>query len=343
MPASPRRSRVIGRAPRGAKPRFGLILGAGGTVGLAYHAGVLRALSRHLGLEPDRADLIVGTSAGSVIAAYTRSGWSTGQMWDLVVASGDLPPMSEGDLEVVAGLPDLFQAAFSTPIELARRSLGSAYVVSRSMFRAPLPVLPAVVRRTFPGGLFVNVEGKRRFSEELPEEWPERATWLCAVDIVSGRRIVLGRNRPPRSLTLQQAVLASCAIPGAYPPVRYGRRELIDGGAHSSSNLDLAAKDGCDLVVGVIPMAYDSADRPCLALQATRRLAMRSLEGETQYARRLGSQVLLIRPSAAEVRAHGTNLMRRTGLIGVARAAYESAARMIESDRFAALRALASS
>jgi NTE family protein len=65
--------------------RIGLVLGAGGTVGLAWHAGVLRALEQVGGVVPDDADLIVGTSAGSVAAAYMRSGWSTEELWQVAL------------------------------------------------------------------------------------------------------------------------------------------------------------------------------------------------------------------------------------------------------------------
>jgi NTE family protein len=280
------------------------------------------------GLSPDRADLVVGTSAGSVVAAYVRSGWSTAALWEIVVSS-DLPPTPESGAEL-EGLPPLFRAAFRTPLDVVRRGLGSAYVVSRTTFRAPLPALPAPLRRAFPGGIFLMAEGRRRFESELPAEWPDRPTWLCAVDIVSGRRIVLGRRRPPR-LTLPEAVMASCAIPGAYPPVRYGRRELIDGGAHSTTNLDLAGRDGCDVIVGVVPMAYREDDPPGLLVRATRRLAHSALAREVAGARRRGAEVILVRPSAAEASEHGVNLMRSGDLAGVARAAYESTARLAEA------------
>ena len=64
--------------------RLGLVLGAGGTVGLAWHAGVLRALE-HAGIVPDAADVIIGTSAGSVAAAYMRSGWTTEELWQVAL------------------------------------------------------------------------------------------------------------------------------------------------------------------------------------------------------------------------------------------------------------------
>src|SRR4051794_41834508 len=56
-------------------------------VGLAYHAGVLRALEEIGGFRPADADLIVGTSAGSVVGAYLRSGWSTEDFWQLAMGT----------------------------------------------------------------------------------------------------------------------------------------------------------------------------------------------------------------------------------------------------------------
>ena len=53
--------------------RFGLVLGAGGVVGMSYHAGVLHALAQEGGIDPASADLIVGTSAGSVMGTLLRS------------------------------------------------------------------------------------------------------------------------------------------------------------------------------------------------------------------------------------------------------------------------------
>src|SRR3954452_22290698 len=67
--------------------RVGLVLGGGGMVGLAYHAGVLRALEELGGFRPADADLIVGTSAGSVAGAYLRSGWSTEDFWQLALGT----------------------------------------------------------------------------------------------------------------------------------------------------------------------------------------------------------------------------------------------------------------
>jgi NTE family protein len=316
--------------------KTGLVLGGGGMVGMAYHAGVLRALEAEAGFLAGSADLIVGTSAGSVVGAYLRSGWTTDDFWQL--ALGTHPTLAGIGVDM-DGKPvgsELAMPSWRTPFDLYRRALGSAYVLGRSFspFRLPMAVpVPAMLARLFPGGLFDMTEGRRRFEDELPEAWPEAPLWLTTVDISTGRRVVLGRPGAPEC-TLRKAVMASAAIPGFYRPVRVGSRVLVDGGAHSSSNLDLAVRAGCKLIVGVVPMAFDTATAPAALMQLVRRWPARSLAAETALARRKGAEVLLLRPTAAEVALHGMNLMRPDGLDRIARAAYDATARALATPRF---------
>jgi NTE family protein len=316
--------------------KVGLVLGGGGMVGLAYHAGVLRALEVEAGFRPDSADLIVGTSAGAVVGAYLRSGWSTDDFWKL--ALGTHPRLAGIGRDGVSGVaPQIFVPSWRTPIDLCRRAVGSAFVLGRSLVRGPglpLPV-PAILAKAFPGGMFDMVEGRRRFEEELPEEWPDKPLWLCALDIGTGRRLVLGRpGKGAPEATLRRAVLASAAIPGIYRPVRIGGRVLVDGGAWSSTNLDLAAKADCTMIIGVAPMAFDPERAPTRLFQLVRRLPARSLSAEVAKARQQGAQVLLVRPDDRELPLHGMNLMRPDGLDRVARASYDATARALGTDRF---------
>jgi len=288
-------------------------------VGLAYHAGALKALDE-AGYAPADAELMVGTSAGAVVASYLRSGWSVEDFW--LLAQGSHPiyrAMGEGvdrDHQILA-------PAFRTPPGLMRRSLGAAFVMARSVVRAPVPNLPPLLRHAFPGGLFAMPEGKRRFAEELPAAWPERPLWLVAFDIRRGRRVVLGREGAPTA-TLQQAVAASCAIPGLYSPVGLSGMTLVDGGVWSTTNLDLVVRDGCTRVVCVAPAAYDPAHPPSAVAQLVRQLPTASLGHEAAAARRAGIELVLVRPTASEVRLHGLNLMRADSTAKVAQAAYEA-------------------
>src|SRR5215467_490822 len=71
----------MGRQPEMTR-RIGLVLGAGGAVGHAFHAGVLAALEEATGWQPDSAEVIVGTSAGSIVAALVRAGCSARDLAD---------------------------------------------------------------------------------------------------------------------------------------------------------------------------------------------------------------------------------------------------------------------
>lgn len=310
--------------------KTGLVLGAGGLVGMAYIAGVLYALDQEAGLSVNDADLIVGTSAGAVVGAYLRAGWTPEDMW--LLAMNQHPALAQigGD---AAAAGDIMTPAFRSPVDFMRRGVGSAYIAARSLARRmPIPV-PAVLAELFPGGLFTMDEGARRFKEELPEAWPEDDLYLCTVDINTGRRVVLGRPGSPE-IDLPHGVMASSAIPGVYKPVRCGRMTLVDGGAYSTTNLDLAAKAGCDRIIGVAPMAFDTSAAPGSIYQLIRRWPARSLGAEAAAARARGADVYLFRPSRDEVRLHGMKMMRVEGLDDVAKAAYESTCRALATERF---------
>ncbi len=68
---------------------------------------------------------------------------------------------------------------------------------------------------------------------------------LVAVDIDSGEEIVLTRG------SLVEAVLATCAVPGIFPPVRWGDRFLADGGILNNVPADVARRLGAEVVVAV--------------------------------------------------------------------------------------------
>lgn len=301
-----------------------LVLGAGGTVGIAYHAGVLHALETVGGFRPDDADVVIGTSAGSFAGAMVRGGWSTE---DLYRASlGEHP-----DLEVERSDESPWAATWEGPTDAARRLIGSLYVVQRSLLRVPVPHLPRSLQRLFPGGFYTIADAEETMSEAMPATWPERPLWLVTVDVRTGRRVVLGRRNPPRT-DVHTAVRASCAIPGFFQPVRVNRRTLVDGGVHSTTNLDLATKIRPDVVIGVVPMAYDPASAPGGLERGMRRFAQRALTREVAQARAQGADVLLVRPTAADLAAFGgPNMMRRTGNEVVTRVAFESAAEQLQT------------
>jgi NTE family protein len=296
--------------------KLGVILGAGGLVGIAHHVGVLNALERELGLTEENVDLLVGTSAGSVVAAYLRAGFTPRE---LMSRTGDLVAAAPGPLA-------------TGPVDLLRHGIGSAYVLARSTVRVPsllsLSPLPSL-RRAFPAGLVSLGEGVGILERELPRSWPERALWLPTFDLVSRKRIVLGTGRMPY-VPLPEAVRASCAIPGLYAPVRAGGAVLVDGGAWSLTNLDLAALAGLSRVICIAPMSYDPRRPPDGRGRLIRQVPTRLLVRDAARLRRHGVDVLMLAPGPLEVAAQGVNLMRGTGLADVAKVAFEETVRLLE-------------
>ena len=83
-----------------------------------------------------------------------------------------------------------------------------------------------------------------------------------AVDYESGRRVAFGRPGSP-AVSLPDAVVASCSIPGWYEPKVINGRRYIDGGVRSSTSLDLLARVDLDEVYVLAPMASYDTDSPC--------------------------------------------------------------------------------
>lgn len=270
---------------------------------------MLCALEQELGVSSDAIDTVIGTSAGSAVAAYFRTGWSG---HDLMERTDELSAAAPGPL--AAG-----------PLDLVRHGIGSAYVMARATIRIPsilsLSPLPSL-RRAFPAGLVSMGEGIDILEQELPRGWPGQRLWLATYDLVSRRRVVLGGGRGPY-VPLPLAVRASCAIPGIYAPVRAGASVLVDGGAWSLTNIDLAAAAGARRIICVAPMSYDPRRPPDRRNRMLREVPTRLLMRDVSRLRRHGIEVLLIAPGPREVAVQGVNLMRGGGLPDVAKIAFD--------------------
>ena len=93
-------------------PGVALVLGAGGTVGHAFHAGVLAALAEVVGWDARQADIVVGTSAGSAVAALLRAGMPP---TDLLKRGSRSPLSAEGEAVVTPGRARPTASAPATP------------------------------------------------------------------------------------------------------------------------------------------------------------------------------------------------------------------------------------
>ncbi len=305
-------------------PRTALVLGAGGRAGVAHHAGALSALTEHGVIDLDALDLVVGTSAGAIVGAQLRSGLDAADLWEISVDDTPGAEQRRGD--------DLFEPAWSTIAELMRRGVGSSLLLGRSLARRSHPSIPGVVHWVFPSGL-MRVARHIDLDAHLPSEWPDQPLWLATVDVRSGRRVMLGRDRLPRP-DLQRAVMASAAVPGVYEPVPVSGHTLVDGGVHSTTNadavLELHAENPFDRVVIVAPMGLRSPAPMDPLLLTLRTWVHRSLRREVAQLEAAGIQVEVFEPGAAIARAHGLNTLRAGVAETAAQLAYTDTAGLLD-------------
>ena len=274
---------------------FGLVLGAGGTAGEAFHRGVLRAL-HDLGVDARQADVVVGTSAGSIVAASLRR------------YAG---PPPAGD----PGPPP------------RRRRLLPRRTTTLELVRRPRQALNALL-------LAPEMASGRVSAEFLREglaghaSWPEAGLYVVAVRRSDGKRVVFGAPGEPRP-DVGAAVAASCAIPGYFGAVDVDGVDHVDGGVHSPTNADVVADLPLDLVVISSPMSVsvrESAARLDLPL---RLLFHGYLLEEVWTLRRGGKRVVTIEPDREVLSAMGLNMMAGRGIHDIEERTYELARRRL--------------
>jgi NTE family protein len=285
--------------------RVGLVLGAGGITGIAWLVGALEAVREHSGWDPRTADVIAGTSAGAVAAVVTAAG----------IPSEDLLAMAEQ--------PERLERAI-------RRATGGR---GRDAEPSRPPLLPGSIRLAL-GGLVAADPRHRVTSLQgfVPRGWRAgdeirglthaavRLGWprhtqllLHACDVRTGARVAFGHpDAPPADLA--DAVVASCAVPAYYRPVRIGGREYIDGGLASFSNADSLLGLDCDVVLCLSPFAsrHRGSVLDSTLFGAVRRATAWRLDQEVRQLRRAGSDVAVIGPAGDDLRAMGLQVMDRS-------------------------------
>jgi NTE family protein len=286
-----------------APDRFGLVLGSGGVLGAAWMTGALIRLAERLPRPAADADLVVGTSAGSVLAAALRCGTSSEEMvaWQYGEASGGL------------GGPAALAAREGPFPPLPHLRLGSLPLARAALFQ-PLRVPPWVGASAFlPSGRGQHTALRALVAALHPGPgWAGRPTWIAAMDYGSGERVLFGAPGAPRA-SLPDAVVASCSIPGWYAPAIIGGRHYVDGGVRSATSLEALRGTDVQQVWVLAPMASTEPDHP---LQPHLRLERRIRQLLTlilvHQARALaaeGKQVIVVTPGPRELAAMGANLM----------------------------------
>lgn len=296
--------------------RWGLVLGAGGVLGASWTIGALAALQDEYGVDPVDAEVLVGTSAGSVLAAALGSGVGVDQLQahQRGVELDDGGPVFDYD-------PDHDSGGALPP--LPRPGIHSARGLIRTALR-PRRVPPmAALSTVMPQGRGSLEPIGRLVDGMCPRgAWAgHHATWIVATDVDSSRRVVFGRDDSPHA-ALRSAVMASCAIPGWYAPVRIGARRYVDGGTCSPTSVDVVRPLGLDRVFVLSPMTslhYDLPDTVAGRLERRfRRITTKRVVREVKKVAHSGTEVVWLGPTAQDLEAIGANLMdptRRTAVL----------------------------
>jgi NTE family protein len=309
--------------------RIGLVLGAGGLTGQAFHAGVLSALEEATGWDPRRADLIVGTSAGAGAGAYLRLGLSAPDFAGLLSTQ----PMSEEGSDLIGRLGP--SGDWTVPVGPRNWPRAPHPRLIARAITAPHRIRPeAVLGVTFPAGRVPTETWADALRPVAGSEWPADPLWICAVRMDDARRIVFGRSNAPGT-DVSTAVAASAAIPGYFQPVEVDGRLYVDGGVHSPTNADVVRNEKFDLVLVLSPMST-SRNAPLITRsQPVRRHFRIRLGQEVRRLRRHGVPVVVFQPSASDQAAMGSKAMDPERNAAVVRAARETTLRRLEHGRYA--------
>lgn len=273
-----------------------LVLAAGGVVGEAWMSGLLRGVSDASGVDFREVEVLVGTSAGSIVCASLAAGREP--RGSASAGPGASPPSNPAS----PGSP--VARAFAGAVARGLGTLGSPLAGPALVAGAPGG---ALARRAI---LSRVPEGRRSLSSlrREVEAWGGRFDGrlrICAVDVASGRRVVFGAPGAPQA-AVAEAVEASCAVPGVFRPVTIGGRVYVDGGAWSLTNLDVAPV-GRDTRVLCLTVASGRADvSPAGLMRAAARPAVAL---EATALRRRGAHVEVVGPDDQAAASFGPNLL----------------------------------
>jgi NTE family protein len=248
-----------------------LVLAGGGVSGIAWMTGLLAGLA-DAGQDVTGVDVIVGTSAGSTVAAQLGSGLGL---------EGLFARQVEPELQAAEIMANVDLESFATEIAAALQNATTVPEMRRAVGRFALDAA------TVP-----EQERRAVIESRLPSyEWPARALKIVAVDAESGQPQVFDNAS---GVSLVDAVTASCAVPGVWPPATIHGRRYVDGGVRSSANADYAA--GASRVLAIVPLGNVELFP-----------SDKTLGQAVDELRASGAEVAIVEPDEASLAAIGTN------------------------------------
>lgn len=245
--------RAVARKTR-KRSKIALVCAGGGVTGALYEIGCLKALDETLDLDLTRLDAYVGVSGGAFVASLLASGFTPDEIYREIAAGGATPFGVPAAAIFRLGLREYGKRALRLPSAAlqAAKNLVSGDASSADVLMPLLEVIPP--------GLLDN-SGVEEFLRELFSRFGRPNSFarlrpplrVVAVDLDRGETVAFG-DRKHRSVTISEAVQASTALPGLYRPVRLGGRDYVDGGVTKTAHINLAIRQGADLVICINPL-----------------------------------------------------------------------------------------
>ncbi len=280
--------------------RRALVIGCGGTLGFAWTAAALKSVEEALDWDLRTADVLVGTSAGSELVAALGNGRTPDDLLAALDGARDADAVLAGHLAQHPGsVPPV------PSLGLPGLGLTRAGVRHKTAYTALAGFLPkgrgdATWLREY-GDALATADGWTAHPD----------TWIVAADSETGERVAFGKDGAPQA-SLGNAIAASWAIPGWFPPVEIGDRKYFDGGSVSSVSADLLLDRELDEVVVVAPMTSEGG-LPGKGLHRVERLLRsqmtRGLDREVAALREAGVRVIRVEPTAEDLDVMGPNFM----------------------------------
>jgi NTE family protein len=292
-----------------------LVLASGGTLGEAWMSGVLAGIEDATGHDFRATESLVGTSAGSLVAAALVSGERPRR-----------PHQERPRLGLPAGEAN-GDVASDTSSRLAAQWLPLPRTLLQTVAREAVRIAEVAATPLAPMALAAGSSGSTALRAALLGRTPGKDTSLTAirdsvdrtgarfdgrlrvvaVDREKGRRVVFGAPGSPPA-TVAEAVQASCSMPWIFAPVTIGGREYVDGGVWSNTNLDIAPAGRATQVLCLNPIAsLDIAMASPLGM--LRAVAGSTAALEILALRSRGARVRMIGPAHDIARVMGPNLM----------------------------------
>jgi predicted acylesterase/phospholipase RssA len=252
--------------------RIGLALAGGGPLGAIYEIGVLSALAEAIrGFDFNEAEVYVGVSAGSFIAAGLANGYTPQALSRLFIEDTHSEDRFDPALLLRPALGEYARRLASLPPLLAEAAW--AYISN------PGNALDALERlgRALPTGLFDGEQIDRYLGRIF--DGPGRTNdfrrlrhklFIVAAELDTGESVAFGAPGVDH-VPISRAVQASSALPGLFPPVEIGGHYFVDGALRKTLHASVALAHGVDLLICVNPLVPYYARQHSLADAGRRR------------------------------------------------------------------------